>query len=185
MPDHGIGVVALTNSTDSGTDDLPHLVAAYAYERLLGKPDVEARYREELDALAGEVGMRLRVRDQLSRAAEMMPGEAAGRLVDEALREALDAGITSESGINNRGYEYLNEGSIDMAVAVFEFNARAFPQSANPHDSLGEALERAGRLREAEEAYARAVELSDQADEDHATFRKNLDRVREKLRNRP
>ena len=83
--------------------------------------------------------------------------------------------------VNDLGYEYLNGGATEMALVVFEFNVRAFPDAANPHDSYGEALEAAGRLREAEEAYARAVQLSGPSDGDYETFQQNLNWVREKL----
>jgi tetratricopeptide (TPR) repeat protein len=147
---------------------------------MLGKPNVETRYQEELDAFIGEVQARLRLENQLHRAAELMPSEEAKRLLHEALRDALSAGVASQGAINNLGYEYFNDGALDMAMAVFEFNVRAFPDAANPHDSYGEALEKAGRLEEAEKAYARAVELSDPSSRDYNTFLENLRRVREK-----
>jgi cytochrome c-type biogenesis protein CcmH/NrfG len=46
-----------------------------------------------------------------------------------------------------------------MAIAVFTFNVRQFPKSANAYDSLGEALMRAGRIDESILNYRKSVEL--------------------------
>jgi CubicO group peptidase (beta-lactamase class C family) len=54
MPEHGVGVVVLANGAgpaSAATD----LVATYAYDRLLAKPDLEARYDARLDSLASQL----------------------------------------------------------------------------------------------------------------------------------
>lgn len=43
LPDHGIGVVVLSNEVEAG-GRLPHLVATYIYEMLLDRPDRKAKY---------------------------------------------------------------------------------------------------------------------------------------------
>ena len=43
----------------------------------------------------------------------------------------MKAGIAAEESINALGYSYLNAGKTEMAVAVFTFNVRRFPESSN------------------------------------------------------
>ncbi|MDX1407059.1 MAG: serine hydrolase domain-containing protein, partial [Saprospiraceae bacterium] len=62
MPERGIGVAAFCNESMLG-GRLPHLVAAYIYELLLGKQDVESRYRAELQEWKQEIEAR---QDQLA-----------------------------------------------------------------------------------------------------------------------
>jgi len=65
-----------------------------------------------------------------------------------------------EADVNAAGYELLHAGNVDAAIAVFQVNLALFPQSPNVFDSLGEALERAGRREAAIAAYRRALELN-------------------------
>jgi hypothetical protein len=85
--------------------------------------------------------------------------EDAARSVFAALDGGMKAGIATEESINALGYSYLNSGKTEMAIAVFTFNVRQFPKSANAYDSLGEALMRAGRFDESIINYRKAVEL--------------------------
>src|SRR5512143_3362869 len=61
-----------------------------------------------------------------------------------------------EGVVNGLGYLYLRAGDTARAVAVFRANADAWPDSPNVHDSLGEALERAGQGDAALASYERA-----------------------------
>lgn len=51
MPEHGLGVVALTNESHLAAN-LPHLVAAYVYDLLLGKPGLEEKYQAQIVEVA-------------------------------------------------------------------------------------------------------------------------------------
>jgi tetratricopeptide (TPR) repeat protein len=53
------------------------------------------------------------------------------------------------------GYQYLQAGRSELAVAAFRFNTEKHPQSANAWDSLAEGLERRGEVTEALAAYRR------------------------------
>lgn len=87
-----------------------------------------------------------------------------------------------ENLLNTLGYELLREERTDDAVAVFELNVEAYPEAANPHDSLGDGYRAAGRLDEARASYARAVELGEQTGHPSlATYRANLEQVTEQL----
>jgi Flp pilus assembly protein TadD len=85
--------------------------------------------------------------------------EDATKSAFDALEGGMKAGIAAEESINALGYSYLNAGKTEMAVAVFAFNVRQFPKSANAYDSLGEALMRAGRIDDSILTYRKSVEL--------------------------
>jgi predicted alpha/beta superfamily hydrolase len=83
-----------------------------------------------------------------------------------------------EGAVNLAGYRLLGAGRREEALAVFRHNVARFPASANVHDSLGEALEGAGRLEEARESYGRAVELAQKTgDPLMGIFARNRDRA--------
>ncbi|MEL7170948.1 MAG: tetratricopeptide repeat protein, partial [Bacteroidota bacterium] len=96
-----------------------------------------------------------------------------------ALNAGLDAGILNEAAINATGYATLDEDSIAMALLIFAFNADAFPDSWNVHDSLGEALALAGRTDEAIAAYERSLTLNPESESGPAA----LERLRTKRGN--
>jgi len=76
-----------------------------------------------------------------------------------ALEDGLSGGVLTEDMVNDVGYYCVENGLADVAVEVFTFNTQQFPGSANAHDSLGEALVKAGRNDEAVANYRRALEL--------------------------
>ena len=65
----------------------------------------------------------------------------------------------SESEINRLGYFFLSRGAPSRAVDVFMLNVRAFPQSANVYDSLGEAQLARGDTALAIASYRRSLQL--------------------------
>jgi CubicO group peptidase (beta-lactamase class C family) len=146
-------VIVLTNSAGNGLDDVGmHLLDG---GRPVSRPPVGARisatYRKHGIAAAVEQYRMLRAR--------------------EAAEYAFD-----ELQLNDFGYWLLNKGAIDDAVAILRLNVEAYPDAPNPYDSLGEALEKAGRIEEARTAYNRAVDLAEkQHDERLLTFRANRD----------
>lgn len=66
----------------------------------------------------------------------------------------------SEWALNRLGYILLRGGRTDDAVTIFSLNAREHPESANTHDSLGEAYVARGDLDRALESYRRVLELN-------------------------
>lgn len=81
-----------------------------------------------------------------------------------------------EAAVNQAGYRLLGAKRPQEAIAVLRHNAELYPASANVHDSLGEALEQAGQLKEAHASYGKAVELG--AGQPFApVYQKNRDRV--------
>jgi len=79
--------------------------------------------------------------------------------------------------VNRLGYALLREDRLPDAIEVLRLNTSRFPASFNTHDSLGEALMRAGRLEEAAASYRRAVELDPTSDHSR--------RMLEQLQSRP
>jgi tetratricopeptide (TPR) repeat protein len=77
----------------------------------------------------------------------------------KALRDGLAGAVLTEDMINDVGYYCLENGFSEAAVVAFRFNAEQFPDSANAHDSLGEALVAVGRPAEAADSYRRALQL--------------------------
>jgi uncharacterized protein len=68
-----------------------------------------------------------------------------------------------ETLVNLLGYAALRRGAMAQAIELFRFNVASHPESANVHDSLGEALERDGQLPAARDSYQRAVLMAQQS----------------------
>jgi len=72
-----------------------------------------------------------------------------------------DPGL-SETRFNQLGYGFLQKKDYPKAIAIFRLNAELYPASANPYDSLGEALEGSGDKPGAIAAYKKSVEVASQ-----------------------
>lgn len=73
--------------------------------------------------------------------------------------EGDDAYDVSEGALNSLGYSLFRKGQKEAAIRVFEWNAVAHPESANVHDSLGEAYLGVGRREDARRSYGAAFRL--------------------------
>jgi hypothetical protein len=86
-----------------------------------------------------------------------------------------------EALVNQFGYILLGRNEFDAAIEVFRRNVELYPKSANVYDSLGEALEKAGRIDAARESYARAATLGEQVkDPNTNVYKANVERVTKK-----
>ncbi|MEK7728471.1 MAG: serine hydrolase, partial [candidate division KSB1 bacterium] len=65
-----------------------------------------------------------------------------------------------ECEINTKGYDLLSGNKIDQAIAIFEMNVYAFPQSANAFDSLAEAYMGKGDNELATKYYKKSLSLN-------------------------
>jgi hypothetical protein len=74
--------------------------------------------------------------------------------------DPVNAYVDTEGELNGLGYELLAAKRLDQAVEVFQLNAAAYPQSANAHDSLGEAYRARGDREAAIRSYERALGLN-------------------------
>jgi hypothetical protein len=126
--------------------------------------------------------------------AELRVTEAQLRTGDLAQVEANHARLTrrlgyevqpSEDVVNLMGYRLLESGKAEAAIALFRRNVERHGDSANVHDSLGEALEAAGQLEAARESYEKALALGTRTGQLHPAFLQHLSRVLGKLASAP
>jgi len=88
-----------------------------------------------------------------------------------------------EGVINQIGYQYLQAGKPEEAIATFKSNVERYPDSANVYDSLAEAYERGGRLDLATPLYEKASTLGKQNNDPNAAlFSQNFARASEKMK---
>lgn len=85
--------------------------------------------------------------------------DAAERILESAREDVANRFQNFEPQLNSLGYRLLREQQANAAIAVFQLNTRAYPESANTFDSLGEALATVGRRDDAIAAYRRALEI--------------------------
>jgi tetratricopeptide (TPR) repeat protein len=155
-----------------GPDGLKELESAKQAAGSL--PEAE---RVLIDAMvASRRGDAAETRTALTRLTELVPGDWRGhyllgqQLVSEqkyndavpALKKATSLNANAGAAQNMLGYAAFRQGDVDGAIAAFTEYARIMPQEPNPQDSLGEALMGAGRFKESEAAYGKALELSPQ-----------------------
>lgn len=86
--------------------------------------------------------------------------ESALKKYDALKNATTDRVIFTEGSFNLLGYKYLNAGKIKEAVEIFKLNARAYPESFNVYDSLGEAYMKNGENDLAIENYKKSLELN-------------------------
>ena len=102
-------------------------------------------------------------------------GVAAATRIYGELRERFPGQkVFDERAANRLGYELLQEGDLEAAIAVFRFNVDAFPESGNVHDSLGEALAQANETELAIASYGHALELDPTNDNGRQKLRELL-----------
>jgi tetratricopeptide (TPR) repeat protein len=82
--------------------------------------------------------------------------------------------INTEADINRFGYFLLNAKRIDDAIEIFKLNVEYYPNSANVYDSLGDALQAAGKKDEAIKAYEKALTI----DPNYPSSLENLKKLR-------
>ena len=86
--------------------------------------------------------------------------ESATATYHEMLAQRGEKYFFDENQINALGYRLIGQDRLDEAIAVFRINVELFPDSWNPHDSLGEAYMVAGQRDLAIASYQRSLELN-------------------------
>jgi CubicO group peptidase (beta-lactamase class C family) len=140
LPDDGIALVMMVNS-----DALPGPdIANAAVNVILGQP--AERIRKSVSRTVGRTLLEQGV-------------AAAVKQYLELKTAAPDDYDFGESALNGLGYWLMGHDRLADAIEVFKLNVEAFPKSANPYDSLGEAYRKAGRRDLALASYRKALEL--------------------------
>lgn len=84
----------------------------------------------------------------------------AVRAYRESLARDLETKPLAEARLNQLGYQSLQSGKIDNALAFFKLAADIYPNSSNVYDSYGEALLASGDTTGAVANYKRSLELN-------------------------
>ena len=83
-----------------------------------------------------------------------------------------------EAFVNRLGYTSMGNADIKKAIEIFSWNVKAYPNSANVFDSLGEAFEKSERYTEAHANYEKAWRLGSQNNDPNTpVFKQNMERV--------
>jgi CubicO group peptidase (beta-lactamase class C family) len=69
-----------------------------------------------------------------------------------------------ENNLNEIGYNYISNGDLISAIKVLKLNSEQFPESANAHDSLGEAYYSNKQMPLALQHYRKSLELDPKND---------------------
>ena len=77
---------------------------------------------------------------------------------DKLMKEAMTTGTEGE--LNVYGYQLLQQGAEDEAIAVFTINTERYPRSANTWDSLGEAYVAKGDKQNAIKCFKKSLALN-------------------------
>ena len=137
-PAKNMGVVLLTNSTESVDDIGFHLL----------NPSSKLRKKKQHIASV----LRQNIDNKGVKAAHK-----AYEKIKEKSRKDYDFG---EGPINTLGYHYLNQKNVEAALAIFKINTENHPKSANVWDSYAEALMENGQKEAAIENYHKSLELN-------------------------
>lgn len=92
--------------------------------------------------------------------------------------------LIPEEILNQIGYQFLQAKQFVEAIDIFRKNSQNYPNSANVYDSLAEAYEKNGQLKQAKENYEKAYKLAEaQGDTRLAAISKaSFERVSGKLK---
>lgn len=86
---------------------------------------------------------------------------AAIARLNELRRTHPGSYLVQERTLNGLGYALMAENRVAEAVTILELVVATYPDSANAHDSLGDAYEAAGRKEDAIRESERALALLD------------------------
>ena len=137
-PDKKMGVVLLTNSTESVDDIGFHLLHPSSKLRAK-KPHISAVLRQNIDQKNLKAAMK------------------AYEKIQEKSQKDYDF---SEGPLNTLGYHYLRQENVEAALAIFKINTENHPKSSNVWDSYAEALMEDGQKDAAIENYSKSLELN-------------------------
>lgn len=133
-------IVLLNNTGGAPLNEMTAAIAAILYDKSYDLPKKSIAY-----TLADKIE-----KEGISATLEYSNG----------IKNFNDYYYADENEMNGTGYEFLNAGKVNEAVAIFKLNTQVFPKSANVYDSYGEALLASGNKTEAIENYKKSVKLN-------------------------
>ena len=86
--------------------------------------------------------------------------EKQGKQADAKDARNKAKALATENDLNQYGYQLIAAKKLDEAIAIFQDNVKAHPESWNVHDSLAEALAMKGDRAGAIAAYTKALSLA-------------------------
>lgn len=90
--------------------------------------------------------------------------------------------VSAQSSINRLGYHLmLNEKKSAEALNVFRANVKQFPQSANAHDSLADALSRNKHYQQALNTIEQAIKLTSESSNDLRFYQRRKQRIQKAM----
>lgn len=130
--------------------DLPKRITAWYVDTLIKRPAEPKAAVAAKPTPAGEFWTALN-----------QPGgsERAVELFREARKRDAQAFLFPEGVMNLLGYERLQAGQAQEAIALFKLNIEAYPNSFNAYDSLGDGYLAAGQNELALQAAQRSLEM--------------------------
>lgn len=98
---------------------------------------------------------------EMMRSAAPMGEESAWEAFQSFTANPMHRQVTGEEdAINRLGYAFLQGKDPSSAVVLFKLNTKAYPDSANAWDSLGDGYEATNDIQDARMAYSRSVKLN-------------------------
>ncbi|KAF1008259.1 MAG: Protein flp [Luteibacter sp.] len=136
-PDKGYGIVLLANRAGSAQEKL-HQLADAAYKDIFGMPAVLTALHDAME------------KDNY---------QHVDTVAADVRRDHPELNLT-EGFVNQWGYNLLSAKRSTQAIALFVYNTKQWPKSANAFDSLGEAYEGMGEKAKALDNYKRSLVLN-------------------------
>ena len=140
-PEKGVGVMVCTD--DTSNNNIMHDVANMLIREIAVGEATLMPIQTLLHSLKGATAKQIIAAYQTAKSASPQTYVFSG----------------SENSFNQIGYNLLGGDKTSEAIEIFQFNVLEHPQSANAHDSLGEALFSAGKFEASLKSYNKVLEL--------------------------
>ena len=128
-----------------------------AAKEFLGRTTAENGVPKHIMGILFRPGSFAEIMRSAARAGEESAWQAFQRFAADPMHRYMTG---EEQMINRLGYACLQEKDPSSAVVLFKLNTKAYPDSANTWDSLGDGYEALNDSQDARMAYGRSVELN-------------------------
>lgn len=160
----GMAINSITKTNWEGVGVIPDIetTAEEAFEKVLILAEQSAdKYKTTKDKMM--LNYIDEINSKIEEAEKMFDKNSKTEKANSLIKEALDLGLredlVDEMFINFLGYQKLFSENYDLAIMIFEYNTRVFPNSANTYDSLAEAYMKIGDKENAIINYKKSLEL--------------------------